>query len=108
MMDHHFSAGRDLLHSIKRSAGAILPGSPSLKEQQKSARLPPPDVPSPQGQIFPSSPSSYRKRDTGEAYICSILHMEMTLKLKLNMSREYLGLFIYPQKPSAGLPNLMR
>jgi hypothetical protein len=24
------------------------------------------------------------------------------------MSREYLGLFIYPQKPSAGLPNLVR
>jgi hypothetical protein len=33
--------------------------------------------------------------------------MKTTLKLKINMSREYLGLFIYPQKPSAGLPNLI-
>jgi hypothetical protein len=30
--------------------------------------------------------------------------MKTTLKLKINMLREYLGLFIYPQKPSAGLP----
>jgi hypothetical protein len=27
--------------------------------------------------------------------------MKTTLKLKLNMSQEYLGLFAYPQKPSA-------
>jgi hypothetical protein len=33
-----------------------------------------------------------RKSDAGEAYICYILHMKTTLKLKINMSREYLGL----------------
>jgi hypothetical protein len=59
---------------LKQCTGAILHGSPSLKERQKSA----------------------------------ILHMKTTLKLKINMSREYLGLFIYPQQPSAGLPNLVR
>jgi hypothetical protein len=34
--------------------------------------------------------------------------MKTTLKLKINMLREYLGLIIYPQKPSAGLPNFVR
>jgi hypothetical protein len=36
--------------------------------------------------------------------------MKTTLKLKINMLPEYLGLFIYPQKPSdsAGLLNLLR
>jgi hypothetical protein len=34
--------------------------------------------------------------------------MKMTLKSKINMSREYIELIIYPYKPSAGLPNLVR
>jgi hypothetical protein len=34
--------------------------------------------------------------------------MKNTLKLKITMLRKYLGLSIYPQKPSAGIPNLMR
>jgi hypothetical protein len=42
---HYFSVGQDLLPGIKTPAGAILRGSPSLKELQKSARLLPPDVP---------------------------------------------------------------
>jgi hypothetical protein len=37
-----------------------------------------------------------------------IVHMKITLKLKINMLREYFVLFIYPQKPSAGLINLVR
>jgi hypothetical protein len=45
---------------------------------------------------------------TGHAHMCRILHMKTTLKLKINMRRAYLELFIYPQKPSAGLPNLVR
>jgi hypothetical protein len=40
-----FLRERDLLSGIKTPAGAILRGSPSLKEWQKSARLLPPDVP---------------------------------------------------------------
>jgi hypothetical protein len=32
----------------------------------------------------------------------------MVLKLKITMIRAYLGLYNYPIKPSAGLPNLMR
>jgi hypothetical protein len=58
--------------------------------------------------------SSGRPRSAGAALAGvhapqeQILHMKTTLKLKINMSREYLGLFIYPQKPSAGLPNLVR
>jgi hypothetical protein len=42
MMEHHFSKGRDLLLGIKMPAGAILPGSLSRKDWQKSARLPTP------------------------------------------------------------------
>jgi hypothetical protein len=61
MMEHRFSTGRDLLPSIKTPAGAILPGSPALKEQQKSARLPLPDVPTPWEQIFSDSPSSWEE-----------------------------------------------
>jgi hypothetical protein len=34
--------------------------------------------------------------------------MKTTLTLKINLMQEYLGLYIYPTKPSAGLPNLER
>jgi hypothetical protein len=45
---------------------------------------------------------------TGHAHMCRILYIKTTLKLKINMWRAYLELFIYPQKPSAGLPSLVR
>jgi hypothetical protein len=41
---------------------------------------------------------------TGQAYICRILHMKMTLKLKINILRVHLGLYIYLLKTSTGLP----
>jgi hypothetical protein len=34
--------------------------------------------------------------------------MKTTLKLKINLMQEYLGLHIYPTKPYAALPNLVR
>jgi hypothetical protein len=45
-----------------------------------------------------------RRRDTYR----KILLMKTTLKLKINMSREYQELIIYPYKPSTGLRNLVR
>jgi hypothetical protein len=63
----------------------------------------------PVGAVFsPGHPAPRRRRRTGEAYICKILQMKTTIKLKINMSRENLELIIYLYKPSAGLPNLMR
>jgi hypothetical protein len=50
-----------------------------------------------------------RRRET---YRQSIHMLNFTyeddIKIKINMLREYLGFFIYPQKPAAGLPNLVR
>jgi hypothetical protein len=40
--------------------------------------------------------------------IFQILKMKMTLKYKINIFRQYLGYYICPLKPSAGLPILMR
>jgi hypothetical protein len=45
---------------------------------------------------------------TGQANVCKIVHMQTTLKLKINMLRAHLGLNIYLLNPSTGLPNLMR
>jgi hypothetical protein len=36
------------------------------------------------------------------------LNMKMTLKCKINIFRQYLGYYICPLNPSAGLPSLMR
>jgi hypothetical protein len=83
MMEHHFSQGRDLLPSIRMPVGAILRGSPALKEWQKSARLPPPVVlaphsitrgrPRPTGANFPRGTlllgGGRCKSDAGEAYM---------------------------------------
>jgi hypothetical protein len=52
-----------------------------------------------------------RRRDTYRPSIhtvCKILHMKMTLKLKINMLWVHLGLNIYLLNPSTGLPNLVR
>jgi hypothetical protein len=37
-----------------------------------------------------------------------ILKMKTTLKLKINLMGQYLGLLIYPTKPSADFPNPVR
>jgi hypothetical protein len=72
MTEHRFSARRDLLPGIKTPSGVILPGSPSLKERQKSARLPPPEVPARRSKFSLVDPppigGGRRKNSTGEAY----------------------------------------
>jgi hypothetical protein len=79
-MEHYFSAGRDLLPNIQKPAGAILCGSPSLKERQKSASLAAPlrrgitsGRPHPTGAFSPRITlllgGARQKSFAGEAYI---------------------------------------
>jgi hypothetical protein len=74
MMRHRFSAaGSPPRPQDARAPQAQFPRSPTLKELQKSARLPPPDIPAPAGANFPQLTlllGGWRcKSDTGEAYV---------------------------------------
>jgi hypothetical protein len=57
------------------------------------------------GSSGPPHPTRARapQRDAGWAYKFKNLTMRMSLKLKINLIREYLELIIHPIKPSVGL-----
>jgi hypothetical protein len=52
---------------------------------------------------FAACPSKWEARNT---YIFNILYMKTTLKLIINIFRQYLGYYTCLLKPSAGLPSL--
>jgi hypothetical protein len=87
-MEHHFSVGRDLLPGIKMPAGAILPGSPSLKEQQKSARLLPLDIPLRRSKFSPVHPPP-RRRETKKRYWRSIHMLNFTYEDDIKIKNKH-------------------